>query len=111
MSSLWSLLLSAQSSLGGIPQQFIDEKKEELRNKQAQDGKRDDNTRRLDEIRDRERGERNARGGGRGRGRERDSGWGARGGGPGGIGGGRGFGRDRDRDDFDRVRTSSCGSH
>ncbi|KDQ07409.1 hypothetical protein BOTBODRAFT_120067, partial [Botryobasidium botryosum FD-172 SS1] len=31
MSSLWTLLISAQSSIGGVPQQFLDEKKEELR--------------------------------------------------------------------------------
>ncbi|PWN23372.1 PWI domain-containing protein [Microstroma glucosiphilum] len=31
MAELWDLLLSAQESIGGIPQQFVDKKKEEMR--------------------------------------------------------------------------------
>lgn len=31
MAELWSLLLSAQSSIGGIPQEFVEKKKEEMR--------------------------------------------------------------------------------
>ncbi|CAO3652543.1 unnamed protein product [Cunninghamella echinulata] len=40
MLDLWKLLLSAQDSVGGIPQEFIDQKKEELRLKKEQEEKR-----------------------------------------------------------------------
>lgn len=124
MQSLWDLLLSAQASPGGVPQQFIDEKKEELRALNIQDQRVMGEVRRrqdgdaaktvmLDEIRQRERMERRGPGGGQGgygrgrgggggdgrgyngSGRGRDSGWGNRGGRPSGP----------DRDDFDRVST------
>ena len=36
MGELWTLLLSAQSSAMGIPQQFLDKKKEEIREKRAE---------------------------------------------------------------------------
>ncbi|CAE7229364.1 unnamed protein product [Rhizoctonia solani] len=97
MSALWTLLLEAQNSPAGVPASFVQEKKEELRQKHEADERalaearrRGDHDLRLDEIRQRERGERRGRGGGRGggdsfRGRGRDSGWGNRGG-----GGGRG---------------------
>ncbi|GAB1518896.1 hypothetical protein RhiTH_001961 [Rhizoctonia solani] len=100
MSSLWALLLEAQDSPAGVPASFVQEKKEELRQKHEADERalaearrRGEHDLRLDEIRQRERGERRGRGGGRGggdsfRGRGRDSGWGNRGGG--GGGGGRG---------------------
>ncbi|KAF8761098.1 PWI domain [Rhizoctonia solani] len=100
MSSLWALLLEAQDSPAGVPASFVQEKKEELRQKHETDERalaearrRGEHDLRLDEIRQRERGERRGRGGGRGggdsfRGRGRDSGWGNRGGG--GGGGGRG---------------------
>lgn len=35
MSELWNLLLSAQNSLGGIPQSFLDAKKAELKIKEV----------------------------------------------------------------------------
>lgn len=35
MLDLWKLLLSAQVSMGGIPKEFIDQKKEELRLKKV----------------------------------------------------------------------------
>ncbi|CAE6408252.1 unnamed protein product [Rhizoctonia solani] len=86
MSSLWSLLLEAQDSPAGVPASFVQEKKEELRQKQEADERafaearrRGEHDLRLDEIRQRERNERRGRGGGRGggdsfRGRGRDSG-------------------------------------
>jgi serine/arginine repetitive matrix protein 1 len=37
MLDLWKLLLSAQVSMGGIPKEFIDQKKEELRLKKVND--------------------------------------------------------------------------
>lgn len=37
MSELWSLLLSAQNSIGGIPQQFVEKKKEEMRQAKLRD--------------------------------------------------------------------------
>ncbi|KAI8642697.1 serine/arginine repetitive matrix 1 [Parasitella parasitica] len=40
MGELWKLLLSAQNSVGGIPQEFIEQKKEELRRKQTQEDER-----------------------------------------------------------------------
>ncbi|KAI8329123.1 PWI domain-containing protein [Chlamydoabsidia padenii] len=40
MLDLWKLLLSAQNSMGGIPKEFIDQKKEELRLKKEQDERR-----------------------------------------------------------------------
>ncbi|KAJ1311470.1 hypothetical protein OPQ81_009958 [Rhizoctonia solani] len=104
MSALWTLLLEAQNSPAGVPASFVQEKKEELRQKHEADERalaearrRGEHDLRLDEIRQRERGERGerrGRGGGRGggdsfRGRTRDSGWGNRGGG-GGRGGDRG---------------------
>ncbi|KAF9513827.1 hypothetical protein BS47DRAFT_1295845 [Hydnum rufescens UP504] len=121
MISLWTLLLSAQNSIGGVPAQFVNEKKEELRQKHAVDERtinearrRAEGGQRLDEIRQRERAERGADrrdpgfdgrdGGFSGRGRggrgdfgggsRRDSGWGNR-----GRGGGRG-------PESDRVRLS-----
>ncbi|KAG8895059.1 hypothetical protein FRB99_000791, partial [Tulasnella sp. 403] len=77
MLSLWKLLLSAQNSPGGVPKEFVEEKKLELRQKQESDRKvmnevsrRQDldrsNTERLDEIRERERRERGGGGGGGG---------------------------------------------
>ncbi|KIJ32179.1 hypothetical protein M422DRAFT_184970 [Sphaerobolus stellatus SS14] len=100
MTSLWSLLLEAQDSPAGIPHSFVEEKKAEMRNANKDDAKviEERERRRLDEIRERERGQfgsgrggggRGGRGG-RGRGgfggfednrRGRDSGWGNRGGG------------------------------
>src|SRR5260370_1247989 len=91
MRALWELLLSAQESIGGVPSQFISEKKEELRQKQERDARvisdaqqRAANGQHMNEIRARERGEREGRGRGRGRGgdfggRARDSGWSGRG--------------------------------
>lgn len=40
MTELWKLLLSAQASVGGIPAQFIEQKKEELRKKKAEEDER-----------------------------------------------------------------------
>ncbi|SAM09798.1 hypothetical protein [Absidia glauca] len=40
MLDLWKLLLSAQVSMGGIPKEFIDQKKEELRLKKEQEERR-----------------------------------------------------------------------
>ena len=101
MAALWNLLIEAQTSPAGIPQSFVEEKKEEMRRAKEGDtralGERD-RRQRLDEIRDRERSERSDRGGGRGRGRGRrgrggignddrpdnrmrDNGWSGRGGG------------------------------
>jgi serine/arginine repetitive matrix protein 1 len=85
MSALWTLLLEAQESPAGVPRTFVEEKKEEMRKAREGDTKaidERDRRARLDEIRDRERGERGGRGRGRGggRGRGRDNGWGARGG-------------------------------
>ncbi|KAI9478409.1 MAG: PWI domain-containing protein [Benjaminiella poitrasii] len=40
LSELWNLLLSAQNSVGGIPAQFIEQKKEELRRKKAEEDAR-----------------------------------------------------------------------
>ncbi|KAI8982966.1 hypothetical protein BDB01DRAFT_723314, partial [Pilobolus umbonatus] len=40
MSELWTLLLSAQDSIGGIPAIFIEQKKEELRKKQLEEDER-----------------------------------------------------------------------
>lgn len=40
MTELWNLLLSAQASVGGIPAQFIEQKKEELRKKKAEEDQR-----------------------------------------------------------------------
>lgn len=37
MSELWSLLLSAQNSLGGIPQEFVEKKKQEMREARERD--------------------------------------------------------------------------
>ncbi|ORX61399.1 PWI domain-containing protein [Hesseltinella vesiculosa] len=37
MLELWKLLLSAQETIGGIPKEFIDQKKEELRRKREQE--------------------------------------------------------------------------
>ncbi|KAG8855309.1 hypothetical protein FRB96_007107 [Tulasnella sp. 330] len=79
MIELWKLLMSAQNSTGGVPIEFVEEKKQEMRLKQEADQKvmqevsrRADldrgNTERLDEIRERER-ERNERRGGGGGGR------------------------------------------
>lgn len=98
MRSLWDLLISAQDSIGGIPAQFLDAKKEELRQKQETDDraqdearKRQENSQRLDEVRARDRAERGNGGppdrrnsnfdreggfGGRGRGRGRGRGGG-----------------------------------
>lgn len=77
MSSLWNLLLEAQDSPGGIPISFVEAKKEELRKANAFDSRafqERDRRAQLDDIRDKERGERQGfRGrGGRGRGRGRD---------------------------------------
>ena len=65
MVALWTLLLSAQDSIGGVPAQFVNEKKEELRQKHAVDERaineakrRAEGGQRLDEIRQRERAER-----------------------------------------------------
>ncbi|KAG9020727.1 hypothetical protein FRB95_003600 [Tulasnella sp. JGI-2019a] len=77
MIELWKLLMSAQKSPGGVPIEFVEEKKQEMRAKQEADQKvmqevsrRADldrgNTGRLDEIRERERNERRGGGGGRG---------------------------------------------
>jgi hypothetical protein len=40
ITELWNLLLSAQNSVGGIPAIFIEQKKEELRKKRAQEDER-----------------------------------------------------------------------
>ncbi|EJU02382.1 hypothetical protein DACRYDRAFT_94712 [Dacryopinax primogenitus] len=124
MLALWKLLLSAQESIAGIPAEFLEAKKAELRERQLTD------SRPLGEI-DRsatdqprpsrfdDRGDTRGRGRGRGRGgyaggrndiggreggRERDSGWGARARGRGGYGGRS----DRPRhDDRDRDAPSS----
>lgn len=128
MTSLWTLLLSAQTSVGGVPQQFLEEKKAELRQKHAIDEqalgearRRAENGQRLDDVRARERGERGNMGrgggrgggdgfeyqgrggrGGRGRGGRDDFGQGGRGRdsgwGPRGGGGGRGGFRGGDND-------------
>ncbi|KAG9046936.1 hypothetical protein FS837_003372 [Tulasnella sp. UAMH 9824] len=62
MLQLWKLLLSAQVSPGGIPTEFIEAKKQELRAKNEADqrvldeaARRQQHSERLDEIRDRER--------------------------------------------------------
>ncbi len=71
MSSLWNLLLEAQTSTAGVPKTFLEEKKEEMRRAAAKDShaiEERDRRSRFDEIRERERSE---RGGGRGRGRGR----------------------------------------
>jgi hypothetical protein len=100
MAALWNLLIEAQASPAGIPQSFVEEKKEEMRRAKEGDTRaltERDRRQRLDEIRDRERSERSDRGGGgrgrgRGRGRRgrggignddrpRDNGWSSRGGG------------------------------
>ena len=99
MIGLWKLLLEAQASPSGIPQTFVEEKKEEMRKAREKDSRalnERDRRARLDEVRERERTERGNRGGrgrgrgGRGRGggdddrgggRQRDVGWGGRGGG------------------------------
>jgi serine/arginine repetitive matrix protein 1 len=97
MAALWNLLIEAQTSPAGIPQSFVEEKKEEMRRAKEGDTRaltERDRRQRLDEIRDRERSERSDRGGGRGRGRgrrgrggignddrPRDNGWSSRGGG------------------------------
>ncbi|KAJ3056809.1 hypothetical protein HK097_004073 [Rhizophlyctis rosea] len=36
MEALWNLLVSAQTSIGGIPQEFLDKKKEEIRKKRLE---------------------------------------------------------------------------
>ncbi|KAF8342866.1 PWI domain-containing protein [Cantharellus anzutake] len=107
MKALWELLLSAQESIGGVPAQFVNEKKAELRQQQERDARainnaqqRAVNAQRMDEIRTREKGEREAaRGRGRGRGdyggRDRDSGWPNR-------------GRGGRAPDNDRVRYQCC---
>ena len=92
MSALWLLLLEAQDSPAGVPQTFVEEKKQEMRRA------REDDARALDERdrRDRDRPVRRGGGGGRGYGgrggrfddrgppsnggRIRDGGWGGRGG-------------------------------
>lgn len=109
MVSLWNLLLSAQTSVGGVPQQFLEEKKAELRQKHAVDEqalgearRRAENGQRLDDIRTRERGERGNMGG---RGDHRGDGFEFRGRGRGGRG--------RGRDDFPsggRGRDSGWGA-
>ncbi|KAG8919718.1 hypothetical protein FRC01_001148 [Tulasnella sp. 417] len=73
MLQLWKLLLSAQVSTGGVPAEFIEAKKQELRAKNEADkrvldeaARRQQHSERLDEIRDRERRERNGGGGGGG---------------------------------------------
>ncbi len=74
MAALWNLLIEAQTSPAGIPQSFVEEKKEEMRRAKEGDTRalvERDRRQRLDEIRDRERSERSDRGGGRGRGRGR----------------------------------------
>ncbi|KAI0302421.1 hypothetical protein B0F90DRAFT_1714636 [Multifurca ochricompacta] len=101
MVALWNLLIEAQTSPAGIPQSFVEEKKEEMRRAKEGDTRalvERDRRMRLDEIRERERLERSGRGGGRGRGRgrrvkggvgnddrpdnrPRDNGWSSRGGG------------------------------
>jgi hypothetical protein len=40
LTELWNLLLSAQNSVGGIPTEFIEQKKQELRRKQTQEDER-----------------------------------------------------------------------
>jgi serine/arginine repetitive matrix protein 1 len=101
MVALWSLLIEAQDSPGGIPRSFVEEKKEEMRRAKEGDARalaERERRMRLDEVRDRERSERSERGGGRGRGRgrrgrgggighesrpdhrTRDNGWSSRGG-------------------------------
>lgn len=40
ITELWNLLLSAQSSVGGIPAVFIEQKKEELRKRKLEDDQR-----------------------------------------------------------------------
>jgi serine/arginine repetitive matrix protein 1 len=96
MTSLWTLLLEAQDSPAGIPRSFVEEKKAEMRSANKGDERvlEERERRRLDDIRERERGQRDREGGfpgrGRGRGRGRggwdegsrrrgDSGWGNRG--------------------------------
>lgn len=98
MSALWALLLEAQDTKTGIPQTFVEEKKQEMRRAREGDTRAlDERDRRvrLDDFRPNDRG--GFRGGGRGRGRgigrggfdddrgdrARDGGWGTRGGGPG----------------------------
>ncbi len=74
MVALWNLLIEAQNSPAGIPQSFVEEKKEEMRRAKEGDTRvlvERDRRHRLDEIRERERSERSERGGGRGRGRGR----------------------------------------
>lgn len=100
MVALWNLLIEAQASPAGIPQSFVEEKKEEMRRAKEGDTRalvERDRRMRLDEVRERERSERTERGGGRGRGRgrrgrggmgndsrpdnrTRDNGWSSRGG-------------------------------
>lgn len=96
MSALWELLLDAQDSPGGVPKALVEQKKAEMRNANKKDEKVLEERRRLDDIREKERGQRAAERGtegstGRGRGRgmgrlPRDNGWGGRGGGSGGGG-------------------------
>jgi len=40
LQELWDLLLSAQENVGGIPTKFIEQKKEEIRQKKVVEGKR-----------------------------------------------------------------------
>lgn len=95
MAELWRLLLSAQDSPVKVPAEFIEQKKEEMRKRKEEQelavSKRGDEIaelqagrEKMDEVRQRERGERrqftDERGRGRGRGRgsfrgERDSGY------------------------------------
>ncbi|KAF8155979.1 PWI domain-containing protein [Crassisporium funariophilum] len=68
MSSLWKLLLEAQSDVTGVPRTFVEQKKEEMRKAREGDTRaidERDRRARLDELRD---GDRGGRGGGRGRG-------------------------------------------
>ena len=69
MTSLWNLLLEAQDSPAGIPQSFVEEKKEEMKKAQQKDVRaldERDRRARLDEIRERERDGRGGRGSGSG---------------------------------------------
>ncbi|GAA5942066.1 hypothetical protein JCM3775_007390 [Rhodotorula graminis] len=91
MSSLWDLLLSAQSNPLRVPTALLEEKKREMRAREEQEALRRREEEHLDEVRRREREGRGGPGGGRG-------GRGGFGGPPQGRGGYGGRGDDRGRD-------------
>ncbi|CAN7938755.1 unnamed protein product [Ixodes hexagonus] len=49
MGDLWTLLLSAQESVGGIPAEFLEQKKEEIKKRQEEQERMQENVRRMEE--------------------------------------------------------------